>query len=451
MTSGWQKVRLSDVADDVTVGHVGPMATRYTPFGIPFLRSQNVKRLRLDLSDVKFIPQDFHEQLAKSQLSPGDVVIVRTGEPGACALIPDSLPVANCSDLVIIRPGNNLDARWLTYYINEVARDHIASHLVGAVQQHFNVGAARTLTLDLPSMPEQRSIAGVLGALDNKIELNRRTSRTLERLGRAIFQAWFVDFEPVKAKAAGARSFPSMPQEAFDALPTHLVESELGPVPEGWRLGCIGDLVTLRGGGTPSTKVDEYWEGGTNCWLTPKDLSGLKDPILLSTDRKITDKGLEKISSGLLPIGTILLSSRAPVGYLVISGVPTAINQGFIAMVCDGPLPPLYVYHWTQSVMDEIKSRASGTTFAEISKTAFRPIKVCVPPKLILKSFTAAVESLFGKLATLIKESKSLEILRDYLLPKLLSAEVRVQADLLPKIITNKSGATSNEGADNAQ
>ena len=98
--------------------------------------------------------------------------------------------------------------------------------------------------------------------------------------------------------------------------------------------------MSVRGGGTPSTKVEEYW-GGTHCWLTPKDLSGVKDPILLSTDRKVTDKGLEKISSGLLPVGTILLSSRAPVGYLVISSVPTAINQGFIAMVCDGPLPPL--------------------------------------------------------------------------------------------------------------
>jgi len=152
----------------------------------------------------------------------------------------------------------------------------------------------------------------------------------------------------------------------------------------------------------------------------------MKDPILLSTDRKITDKGLDKISSGLLPVGTVLLSSRAPVGYLALSAIPTAINQGFIAMVCDGPLPPLYVFHWTQSVMDEIKNRASGTTFPEISKTAFRPIKVCVPPKPILDSFSTVVEPLFCKLTSNIKETLLLATLRDYLLPKLLSGEVRV-------------------------
>ncbi len=235
-----------------------------------------------------------------------------------------------------------------------------------------------------------------------------------------------MDFEPVKAKAAGARSFPGMPQDAFDGLPTRLLESELGPVPEGWDVGSIGDNVSVRGGGTPSTTVGEYWENGTHCWLTPKDLSGMKDHILLTTARKITDKGVAKISSGLLPVGTVLLSSRAPVGYLVLSGVPTAINQGFIAMVCDGPLPPLYVFHWTKSVMDEIKNRASGTTFPEISKTAFRPIKLCVPTKPVLESFTAVVEPLFDKLAANIRESQSLEKLRDYLLPKLLSGEVRV-------------------------
>jgi len=300
-------------------------------------------------------------------------------------------------------------------------------------------------------LDEQSSVASVLGTLDDKIEANRRISRTLERMARAVFRAWFVDFEPVRAKAAGARSFPGMPQGAFDALPIRLVElSGFGPVPEGWEVACIGDVVSVRGGGTPSTKVEEFWENGTNCWLTPRDLSGMKDGILLSTARKITDKGLGKISSGLLPVGTVLLSSRAPVGYLVLSGVPTAINQGFIAMVCDGTLPPLYVYHWTQTVMDEIKSRASGTTFPEISKSAFRPIKVCVPTtEPVLESFTATIEPLFEKLTTIIRESLSLERLRDYLLPKLLSGAVQV--GLSPEVVADKGDIKSNEEAGNVQ
>src|SRR6185436_8347521 len=114
----WREVMLEEVADELTVGYVGPMASEYVPSGIPFLRSQNVEPLRVIQDDIKFITPDFHNRISKSALSPGNVVIVRTGKPGACTVMPDSLPVANCSDLVIVRCGKNLDARFLAYYVN---------------------------------------------------------------------------------------------------------------------------------------------------------------------------------------------------------------------------------------------------------------------------------------------------------------------------------------------
>ena len=114
-------------------------------------------------------------------------------------------------------------------------------------------------------------------------------------------------------------------------------------------------------------------DGGEHCWATPKDMSRLSHPVLLHTERRITEAGVNSISSGMLPVGTVLMSSRAPVGYLAIARVPTAINQGFIAMVCDGPLPPTYVLSWALTSMDAIKAHASGTTFPEISKTNFPP------------------------------------------------------------------------------
>ncbi len=425
MTASWREVVLGEVADEITVGHVGPMAARYTPEGITFLRSQNVRRLRLDLSDVKYIPEAFHNELRKSRLRPGDVVVVRTGDPGACAVIPETLDLANCADLVIVRPGPMLDSRFTAYFINEIGRHHVAAHLVGAVQQHFNVGAARTLPMKLPCIEEQRAIAGVLGALDDKIEQNRRTARALERLARAIFRAWFVDFEPVKAKAAGATSFPGMPQPVFDALPARFVDSEIGPVPEGWGVTAIGDVVTVKGGGTPSTKNPEYWDGGTHCWATPKDMSRLSHPVLLDTERRITDAGVESISSGVLPIGTVLMSSRAPVGYLAIAGVPTAINQGFIAMVCDGPLPPVFILNWAVSSMDTIKAHASGTTFPEISKGSFRPLPIVQPSADAVLAYRRTADSLFSLLTTSMRESEQLAEVRDYLLPRLLSGSVR--------------------------
>ena len=293
-----------------------------------------------------------------------------------------------------------------------------------------NVSAAQLAAVPYPDidLAEQRAIAEVLGALDDKIEQNRRTARALDRLARAIFRAWFVDFEPVKAKAAGATAFPSMPQPVFDALPTRFVDSDIGPVPEGWDPKAIGDVVTAKGGGTPSTKNPDYWDGGDHCWATPKDMSRLSHPVLLDTERRITDAGVNSISSGILPVGTVLMSSRAPVGYLAIAGVPTAVNQGFIAMVCDGPLPPTYVFNWAFTSMDTIKAHASGTTFAEISKKNFRPLPVVVPTTNVVAAYQEAADPLFDVLTACVKENGQLAEMRDYLLPKLLSGQVRVEA-----------------------
>ena len=163
MGGEWREVVLEDVVKDVTVGHVGPMASEYVTAGIPFFRSQNIERLRINTVDLKFISAEFHERLKKSALSPGDVVVVRTGKPGACAVIPENFPVANCSDLVIVRCGEQVNPRFLAFYMNSVAAHHVDSHLVGAVQQHFNVGSARKLTMRLPEFWEQNAIARILG------------------------------------------------------------------------------------------------------------------------------------------------------------------------------------------------------------------------------------------------------------------------------------------------
>jgi type I restriction enzyme, S subunit len=328
-----------------------------------------------------------------------------------------------------VTPGVGVDAAFLYYLLRYLNRNFVA---IARNKQTTGLGHVTKRDLQRieaarPKPNEQRAIASVLGALDDKIEQNRRTARVLERLARAIFRAWFVDFEPVKAKAAGAISFPSMPQQVFDALPTSFVESEIGPVPEGWKVKVIGDVVTLKGGGTPSTKTPEYWAGGEHCWATPKDMSRLSHPVLLDTERRITDAGVDRISSGLLPAGSVLMSSRAPVGYLAIAGVATAINQGFIAMVCDETLPPVYVLNWAFASMDTIKAHASGTTFAEISKKNFRPLPIVEPASEVIRTYQYVAEPLFELLTACVREDERLARLRDYLLPQLLSGQVRVK------------------------
>lgn len=249
-------------------------------------------------------------------------------------------------------------------------------------------------------------------------------------MARTLFKAWFVDFEPVRAKMEGrwqrGQSLAGLPAHLYDIFPDRLVESELGEIPEGWRNSTIGEEVTVCGGSTPSTKEPEYWEGGQHCWATPKDLSALYFPVLLDTDRKITDAGLAKISSGLLPVGTVLLSSRAPIGYLAITEIPTAINQGFIAMKCDGALPNVFVLPWCRESMDAIIGNANGSTFQEISKSNFRPLRVVVPSDPVLTSFTRLAGSLYRQLAENEREACYLAQLRDTLLPRLISGELRV-------------------------
>ena len=357
-------------------------------------------------------------------LAPGPGVILgRKGAYRGVQYSPDPFFVIDTAYYCV--PKIDLDMRWLYYAI--------IHHQLGQIDDGSPIpsttrAAVYPRPLAVPSPDEQRAMASVLGALDDKIEQNRRTVQMLERLACAIFRAWFVDFEPVKAKAAGATSFPSMPQAVFDALPTAFVDFNIGPVPESWDVKPIGEVVTVKGGATPSTKNADYWDGGTHCWATPKDLSRLWHPVLLDTERRITDAGVAVISSGLLPVGTVLLSSRAPVGYLAIAAVPTAINQGFIAMICDGTLPAVYVYQWAATSMETIKAHASGTTFAEISKKAFRPLPIIEPTDNVVTAYKELVQPLFELITGCVKESARLAEMRDYLLPRLLSGTVMVEA-----------------------
>jgi type I restriction enzyme S subunit len=286
------------------------------------------------------------------------------------------------------------DTRFAYYFLKSLDFSRYNS---GSAQPSLNRNFIAPIQICVPEPKEQKAIVGVVGVLDDKIELNRRMNETLEALAQSLFKSWFVD-------------------------------ATQSALPKGWRVSTIGEEVRVVGGSTPSTTKPEFWEGGTHHWATPKDLSDLNSPVLLKTGRKITNAGIQQISSGLLPVGTVLLSSRAPIGYLVIAEVPVAINQGFIAMICDGSLPNHYVRLWTKTNMDAIEGRANGTTFMEISKGNFRSLPVIVPPKPVLDDFQKQVESLHRRMVSNLQESRTLAALRDALLPKLLSGELRVAA-----------------------
>jgi type I restriction enzyme, S subunit len=321
--------------------------------------------------------------------------------------------------LATLRP--DVDLRYAYYLIKFVGLNHLKD---GTSNPTLSRGSFGAQAFPLPPVDHQRAIAHILGTLDGKIQLNRRMSETLEALGRALFKSWFVDFEPVRVRVDNRG--PCLPAPIADMFPVSLAESEVGEIPVGWEVKRVSDLAEIVGGTTPSTRKPEFWERGVHAWATPKDLSRLSVPVLLDTERRISDSGLSQIGSGLLPIGTVLLSSRAPIGYLAIAQVPVAINQGFIGMIPRAGTPSAFLLLWATSAHDEIVSRANGSTFLEISKSNFRPIPVVVPPAEIMRSFDEIVSPLYRRVVQSELNSRALAALRDTLLPKLISGELRI-------------------------
>jgi type I restriction enzyme S subunit len=271
------------------------------------------------------------------------------------------------------------------------------------------------LKIHLPSFEEQQSIAAILSSLDDKIELNIRMNKTLEEIAQALFHRWFVEFE-----------FPDEQGKPYKSSGGKMVESEMGMVPEGWRVGTIGDVIDIVGGSTPSTSNPDYWEGGTNAFCTPKDLATNNSVMIFETERHITEAGIESISSKQLPVGTLLLSSRAPIGYLAIVMTPLSINQGFIAMKYNGVISNYYMLHWLLENMEEVHSRANGSTFQEISKKNFRTILFLIPITDILKEFDSLVNILYSQFSLISRENTKFIQIREVLLAKLMGGELRI-------------------------
>jgi len=325
-----------------------------------------------------------------------------------------------------IRSKETLDNHYLYYWFRQAAKTgYLDAHFTGTTIKHLTGRAVVALEVPLPPVAIQRTMVDALRSLDDRIALLRENNVTLEAIAQALFKSWFVDFDPVRAKQQGLP--PAGMDEATVALfPEGFEESALGPVPTGWSVRPAGDAVECVGGATPDTKDSSYWSPEAHAWTTPKDLSGLPAPVLLNTERRLSPKGLAKIGSGLLPVGSLLMSSRAPIGYLAIAQIPVAINQGYIAMPPGSLLPPLYMLFWCQLNMEGIKARANGSTFMEISKKAFRPIPVVVPSAPVIEAFLAIASSLFTRLVANEQQAQTLATLRDTLLPRLISGQLRL-------------------------
>jgi len=399
--------------------------------GLMFLRAGHVTDTHIDFTGVERFRDMAHEKFGSKIARPGDVVITTKGNStGRVTYVTKEMPSFVYSPHLSYwrsRSFSVLHPEFLRAWsrCDEFTTQLDAMSRSTDMAPYLSLSDQRRLRITLPPFEVQAGIGELGAAIEARIDLIRQTNATLESIAQALFKSWFIDFDPVRAKAEGSE--PEGMDAATAALfPDSFNESELGLLPRGWRTAPLGDLVTTLGGGTPDTKESSYWAPADYCWTTPKDLSGIQSSVLLETERKLSAKGVAKISSGLLPIGTLLMSSRAPIGYLAITQMPMAINQGYIAMPPGSILPPLYMLFWCQRNMEMIKSHANGSTFMEISKRSFRPLPVLVPPSGLLDAFVAVAESIFGRIVENERQGRTLVALRDILLPRLISGQLRL-------------------------
>lgn len=392
--SEWKEYKLEEIADIQT----GPFGSQlhmsdYRLVGTPIITVEHLGDNKIIHNNLPLVGEDDKNRLIKYTLKEGDIVFSRVGSVDRRAFVSKIENGWMFSGRCLrVRTKNNLvNSRYLSFYFGQESfRETIRMVAVGATMPSINTTILCEVEVKIPPLLEQTTIAEVLSSLDDKIDLLHRQNKTLEQLAETLFRQWFVE------------------------------EAD-----ESWEVGKIDDIVSMKGGTTPSTTENKYWNGEIY-WTSPRDLSNTTSIFLFNTSRKITEEGLKQISSGLLPTGTLLLSSRAPIGYLALTEIQVAINQGYIGIICDKIVSNYFMFLWCKANMDTIENAGNGSVFQEISKSAFRSLEIQIPPKDKLNQFDLKIEPIFLKIKSNALQILTLKQLRDTLLPKLMSGEVKI-------------------------
>ena len=375
----------------------------------PFFQTGDVKAAGLYL---KAYSQTYNEKgLAQSRLwNSGTLCITIAANIAETSI----LATEGCfpDSVVGFIPNEDLcDVRYIKYYIDTIklSMQNISR---GTTQDNLSLDKLLTFDFRLPPLPIQRRIASILSAYDDLIENNTRRIAILEEMAQAIYREWFVHF-----RYPGHEDVP-------------LVDSPLGPIPEGWEVGCIGDVVETLGGGTPSTKEPAYWDDGDVIWYSPTDLTSAGTMFIHDSAKHITAFGLQKCAARMFPPYSVMMTSRATIGVVAINTQPASTNQGFITCVPNERLSAWEIYYWLLESKAMIENLASGATFKEINRGTFRKLPVLLPDKMTRGLFASIVDPLARQIEVLEGMIRNLRATRDLLLPRLISGQIDVSADL---------------------
>ena len=422
---GWSEVTLGEISEIFDGPHATPQKTGSGPV---FLGISNLVNGRIDLSTTQHLSENDYMAWTRRVIPElGDIVFSYETRLGEAAAIPPGLRCCLGRRMGLLRPRTEwVDPRFLLYaYLGPGFQETLQSRIVqGSTVDRILLSELGTFPIEIPKdVAEQRAIAHILGTLDDKIALNRRMNQTLEEMARAIFQDWFVDFGPVRAKLEGRE--PYLSHELWDLFPDRLVDSELGEIPEGWEAGVLDDAIVILSGGTPRTSVSEYWDGDIP-WYTAKDAPHLSDIFVLCTERSITQPGVDHSSTKVLPEGTTIITARGTVGRLACLGIPMAMNQTCYGIHGRSGYPDYFTYWNVRNAVTDLQARTHGTIFDTITRETFKIAETVRVPTSVAQAFESVVAPLMKRILGNLDESRSLTVQRDALLPKLVSGEVLV-------------------------
>lgn len=326
---------------------------------------------------------------------------------------------------VLVKDKRVIDTRYLHYLMCSASYRHeVLASATGTTVKHTSPDRIQRFKFPRPPLAEQRVIAHILGTLDHKIELNRRMNETLEAIARALFKSWFVDFDPVCAKAKGRD--PCLPKHIADLFPDSFVDSELGEIPKGWSLGKFADTVDILGGGTPKTTSPEYWNGAIP-WFSVVDAPSDTDVWVIDTEKKITQEAVDNSSTQVLPVGTTIITARGTVGKTALVGIPMAMNQSCYGLRGKADRRGYYTYFAIRELVSSLQQRVHGSVFDTITRDTVSGVTVVVAPASLVEAFGTIVSPTVESMRGHLFESGTLASLRDSLLPKLISGELRVK------------------------
>jgi type I restriction enzyme S subunit len=398
--------------------------------GPKFLRTTDIVSGTIDWSHVPYCSAD-SVTIAKYKLFHEDIVISRTGANAGlnCLVLAPPKNAIFAGYLVRFQINRELaDARYVSYVLrSSLWKDYVEVTRTGSAQPQFNAVLMSQFPISLPSLNTQKAISTLLGALDAKIAVNNGLSKTLEDIAQAIFKSWFIDFDPVKAKMAGEKT-AGMDAATAALFPESMEESELGLIPRGWEVRNIGSLCETLLGGTPSRKRDDFW-GGAIPWIN----SGKVNDFRICTPSEfITELGLEKSATKLLPKGTTVLAiTGATLGQFSRLEFDTCANQSVVGILGSANASNEFVFLSIKNGIQRLISAQTGGAQQHINKEDVNAFPIVYPGKALMDAFTNSVEGMFSEIGVLLNQSNSLTEIRDALLPRLISGELQIPEEML--------------------